>query len=151
MDEIEIKRSFKPSHFGKIVSAQIHHFSDASEVGYCEASYLPLLDDQGQISNILVMAKSRVAPLKTFTIPRLELTAATVAVKVGYMLFKELQISDLQECYWTDSQLVLQYLGNEKRRFDVFVANRAKLIHDYTDVDQWRHVKSKNNPADHAS
>ena len=45
LDEIEIKRSFKPSHFGKIVSAQIHHFSDASKVGYGEASYLRLLDD----------------------------------------------------------------------------------------------------------
>ena len=56
LEEIEIKRSFKPSHFGKIVSAQIHHFSDASEVGYGEASYLRLLDDQGQISNTLVMA-----------------------------------------------------------------------------------------------
>ena len=90
LDEIEIKRSFKPSHLGKIVSAQIHHFSDASEVGYAEASYLRLLDDNGHISTTLVMAKSRVAPLKTFTIPRLELTAATVAVKVGFMLFKEL-------------------------------------------------------------
>ena len=56
LEGIEIKRSFKPSHFGKIVSAQIHHFSDASEVGYGEASYLRLLDDQGQISNTLVMA-----------------------------------------------------------------------------------------------
>ncbi len=151
LDEIEIKRSFKPSHLGKIVSAQIHHFSDASEVGYGEASYLRLLDDNGHISTTLVMAKSRVAPLKTFTIPRLELTAATVAVKVGFMLFKELQIANLLEYYWTDLQLVLLYLMNERRRLHVFVANRVKLIHDYTDVNQWRHVESKDNPADHAS
>ena len=55
------------------------------------------------------------------------------------------------EYYWTDSQLVLEYLMNERRRFHVFVANRVKLIHDYTDVNQWRHVESKDNPADHAS
>ena len=95
------------------MSAQIHHFSDASEVGYGEASYLRLLDEYGQISSTLIMVKSRVAPLKPFTIPRLELTAATVAVKIGYMLYKELQINNLLEYYWTDSKLVLQYLNNE--------------------------------------
>ena len=55
------------------------------------------------------------------------------------------------EYYWTDSKLVLQYLNNEKRRFHVFAANRIKLIHDYTDVKQWKHVESKYNPADHTS
>ena len=117
LDKIQTKRSFKPLHFGKIVSAQIHHFSGASEVGYGEASYLRLLDEHGQISSTLIMAKLRVAPLKPFTTPRLELTAATVAVKVGYMLYKELQIDDLLEYYWTDSKLVLQYLNNEKEDF----------------------------------
>ena len=121
LDKVQVKRSFKPSRFGKVMSAQIHHFSDASEVGYGEANYLRLLDEHGQISNTLIMAKWRVAPMKPFTIPRLELTAATVSVKVGYMLLKELQIDNLQKYYWTDSKLVLQCLNNERRRFHVLL------------------------------
>lgn len=58
----------------------------------------------------LVMGKSRVTPLKKITIPRLELTAATLAVRVDHMLKSELQL-DLQEStYWTDSQSVLKYI-----------------------------------------
>ena len=51
LDKIQIKISFKIVHFGKIFSSQIHHFSDVSEVGYGEASYLRLLDEHGLISS----------------------------------------------------------------------------------------------------
>lgn len=53
--------------------------------------------------------------------------------------------------FWTDSQTVLKYIGNDYTRFKTYVANRVALIRDNTDLSQWRYVKSKDNPADDAS
>ncbi len=97
------------------------------------------------------MAKSRVCPLKTITIPRLELTAALVSVRVSTMLHKELDYNKIVDVYWTDSKVVLGYLNNEARRFHVFVANRVQQIRDETSPEQWRYVEGKENPADEAS
>ena len=72
------------------------------------------------------MGKSRVAPLKPVTVPRLELTAATVSVKVGKMLERELDYPDVKSTYWTDSKVVLGYINYEARRFHIFVANRVQ-------------------------
>ena len=63
-----------PTH----VKRQLHHFSDASEKAYGVVSYLRSQDQEGKIYSYIVMAKSRLAPLKTLTIPRLELQAATL-------------------------------------------------------------------------
>ena len=96
------------------------------------------------------MGKARVAPLKTVTIPRLELTAATVSVKVANMLKEELDYDGLQDFYWTDSKVVLGFINNESRRFQVYVANKVQFIRDHTSPDQWRYVESGSNPADEA-
>ena len=125
--------------------------SDASQVGYGRCSYLRLVDKNGRIHCSLVMGKARVAPLKTVTIPRLELTAATVSVKVASMLKEELDYDGLQDFYWTESKVVLGFINNESRRFPLYVANRVQLIRDHTSPDQWRYVKSGSNPADEGS
>lgn len=85
------------------------------------------------------------------TTPRLELTAAVLAVRVDEMLKKELKIDLDSSVFWTDSMTVLKYIQNETKRFHTFVANRVVVIRDSTDVVQWRHIKSNLNPADEAS
>lgn len=67
------------------------------------------------------------------------------------MLRKELDYNKMVDVYWTNSKVVLGYLNNEARRFHVFVANRVQQIRDETSSEQWRYVKSKENPADEAS
>ena len=99
----------------------------------------------------LVMGKSRVAPAKLVTVPRLELTATCLTVNVGYMLQSELRFEELSEVYWTDSQVVWGYIHNDTKRCLVFVANQVQLINNHTDKEQWNIVDSKNNPADHGS
>jgi len=69
LEKIEIPRCYKPSEF-KHVSSELHHFSDASHMGYGQCSYLRLISADGQIHCVLVMGKSRVTPLKSVTIPR---------------------------------------------------------------------------------
>lgn len=90
------------------MEARLHHFSDASESAYGIATYLVFVDGQGRISCSLVMAKSRVAPLKQVTIPKLELTAAVAAVKVDKMLQKEMLVPLQQSIFWTESTTALR-------------------------------------------
>ena len=104
-----MKRCFKPESFGKVVSRQIHCFSDASTLGYGHVSYLRQVNDKGEIHCAFLVGKARLAPLKIVTVPRLELTAAVLSARIGTMTMKELDLPiDCQE-YWTDSQTVLRY------------------------------------------
>ena len=127
-----IPRCFKPGSFGKVMRAELHHFADASqEHGYGTVSYLRLINDQGQIHCSFVMGKSRVRPLKgAVTVPKLELTAATLATRINKVVMKELEgrmkIDSIT--FWTDSMIVLKYIANKSRRFDTFVANRVASI-----------------------
>ena len=151
LTEINISRSFIPDDFGAVRHCEIHHFADASTTGYGQCSYLRLKNDDGRVHCCFLIGKSRVAPLKPTTVPRLELTAAVVSVKMSNILKEELTYDVSQEHFWTDSKRVLGYICNEERRFNVFVANRIQLIKEYTSNKQWHYVKSEDNPADHAS
>lgn len=93
----------------------------------------------------LVIAKARVAPLKVVTIPRLELTAAVLSVKVSLFLKRELNLPIDREYFWTDSKVVLGYINNEARRFHVYVANRVQIIRDATEPHQWHYIESASN------
>ncbi|XP_067023488.1 uncharacterized protein [Acropora muricata] len=88
------------------------------------------------------------APLKALSIPRLELNAPTLAVKLDRMFRNELELPITSSVFWTDSTSVLRYIRNNDKRFHTFVSNRLTVIHDGSSVDQWRHVDSKRNPSD---
>ena len=133
------------------VRQQLHHFADASEKAYGVVSYLRSEDQEGRIHSNIVMAKSRLAPLKTLTIPRLELQAATLATRQDALLRRELDLDLEASQFWTDSTIVLQYISNQERRFHTFVANRVAEIREKMEVEQWHHVSTKDNPADDAS
>ena len=76
-------------------------------------------------------------------------------MKISQQLKQELDIeediSEVEEFLWTDSQVVLNYISNESKRFKVFVANRVQMIRNNTNLSQWNYVKSADNPADSAS
>ena len=146
-----VPRCLLPSSFGTPTSVQVHNFSDASEVGYGVVSYLRFTNQEDDVHCSLVLSKSRVAPLKQITVPRLELAAATVAVKINYMIQKELEFPIERTFYWTDSTTVLQYIRSETKRFKTFVANRLAVIKDGSKPDQWRYVATSINPADDCS
>ena len=151
LEQFEIQRCLKPKDFGVIVNVSLHHFSDGAEEGYGQVSYVRYLNDKGDIHCQLILSKSRVAPLKRPTIPRLELSAAVVSVKVSLFLKRELDTKIDNEFFWTDAQVVLSYISNESKRFHIFVANRSQFVREKTQLDQWRYVPSKQNPADHTS
>ena len=152
LSQFSIKRCIKPRGFEVISSSQLHHFSDASEIGLGTVSYLRLVNNKGEVHCSFLCAKSRVAPLKTVTIPRLELSAAAISVKQDRLLRRELELPiSAKSVFWTDSTAVLCYVKNETNRYHSFVANRVALIRDGSEPNQWNHVGGDKNPADHAS
>ena len=148
---LSVPRCFKPTEFSAVARVELHHFSDASEYGYGAVSYLRIVDDGGVAHCSFVLGKSRVAPLKVMSIPRLELTAAVVAAKLNRLIRNELEYPIDDTVFWTDSTVVLQYIRNESRRFQMFVTNRVAMIHEESTPKQWRHVNTESNPADVAS
>ncbi|XP_026054781.1 uncharacterized protein LOC113040736 [Carassius auratus] len=151
LTDFSVPRCIKPVDFGVSTSAQLHHFSDASEVEYGVVSYLRLLNADGIAHCAFMMGKSRVAPLKQTTIPRMELAAAVVAVKTDKMLKDELELELQESVFWTDSTTVLRYIGSEGLCFKTFVANRVATIRESTRPQQWRYINTSMNPADCAS
>eukprot|EP00794_Sanderia_malayensis_P005087 gene5087-biopygen4147 len=151
LEVLEIDRCLKPSSFGDVISREIHTFSDAPENSYGVASYLRSIDVSGKIHCAFLLGKSRLAPLKRMTIPRLELAAAALAAKVYTMLKSELEMNIDKAFFWIDSTTTLRYIFNETRRFHTFVANRVGLIRDCSSPDQWKYVPTDENPADDVS
>ena len=150
LEDITVRRCFKPI-VAETVSMQLHVFCDASLCGYGAVAYIRTVSGDDSVNLSLVMGKSRVSPIKPISVPRLELTAAVVGVKLGQLIVNELEYQFEMVVYWTDSTTVLQYISNTTTRFKIFVANRLELIHNATNPGQWRHVSTKQNPADIAS
>lgn len=148
---VKIPRCFRSRGLTNIVEVQLHTFADASERGYAAVSYLRMVDSEGNIHCSFVIGKTRLSPLKVVSIPRLELTAAVLAVQLSQTVQEELQVGVMQVMFWTDSTSVLQYIHNESRRFHTFVANRVSKIRSATEPWQWHHVGSASNPADEGS
>ena len=71
MEQFSVHRYYKPEDFGTIATVQIHHFSDASEVGYGALFYLRFVDADSEVHCPLVMSKSHLAPLKSLSVPQL--------------------------------------------------------------------------------
>ena len=115
LSDVTIPRCYfsKQEHEGSTL--ELHNFSDASEAGYGSVSYLRIAYPHGSIECSFVAGKSRNAPLKTVTIPRLELQAAVLAVQMDNAIRMELDIRRV--VFWTDSMIVLNYISNETRRF----------------------------------
>ncbi|KAL8559090.1 hypothetical protein ACOMHN_008278 [Nucella lapillus] len=151
IDQIAIPRNVFSTGFRRERPIELHHFSDASTTGYGQCSYLRTIDEDNVVHSTLIVAKARVAPMKYVTVPRLELTAAVLAVKMAKFLQAELNLETIKHYFWTDSMIVLAYIKNVSKRFHVFVANRVQQILDFTKAEQWNHVVGEDNPADFAS
>ena len=148
---IEIPRCFRGKDYELDCRLQLHIFCDASHVGYGAAAYIRVQSRTQPTYCILLFAKARVAPLKKITIPRLELTAAVLGIKIFEIIKRNMNENCETIHFWTDSKTVLYYINNSSRRFSSFVANRLTTIHQSSRPSQWNHVSSADNVADLAS
>ncbi|XP_063830956.1 uncharacterized protein LOC135080203 [Ostrinia nubilalis] len=123
-------------------------FCDGSSKAYGCCVYLLTLDEP-KTSHLLI-AKSRVAPIKPVTINRLELLGAALLSRVLKNMYQLLEnkINIVQVTAFTESNVVLAWLNTAPHKLKMFVAHRVVKITDDLSVDNWKHVATHDNPAD---
>ncbi|XP_032682417.1 uncharacterized protein LOC116849399 [Odontomachus brunneus] len=129
---------------------ELHGFADASASAYASVVYLKVTNSKQSIITLLT-GKSKVAPLTALNIPRLELNAALLLVRLLEFVRESLDLASFP-CYcWTDSTVVLAWIQQHPSRWKQFVANRVHEIQSRIPDAKWMHVSSNDNPADCAS
>ncbi|XP_075157794.1 uncharacterized protein LOC142231060 [Haematobia irritans] len=129
----------------------LHCFCDASNIAYAAVVYCRIVS-AGKIFVNILQAKSKVTPIKTISIPRLELCAAKLLVDLTNSVNQSLNGFGIRDIfYWSDSSTVLSWLQKPPSTWTVYVANRVSHIQHYSKPRQWRYVPSSLNPADGAS
>lgn len=150
INEIEVDRWISTT--GKTFHAlQIHGFCDASSQAYAAVVYARVETEDGTINTKLVAARTRVAPLRTISIPRLELCGALLLSRLLKQVSQAMRIPSSQIFAWTDSTIVLAWLAGDPHKWKLFVANRVVEILENVHCNKWHYVDSLNNPADIAS
>lgn len=129
-------------------SIELHCFSDASQVGYGACIYMRTIDSHGNAKTSLLCSKSKVAPLKPTSIPRLELCAALLSTRLCKIITDSIRLSINRILYWCDSSVVLGWLRGNPSKFKTFVANRVGEILEISNSSSWRYVPTAENPAD---
>ena len=123
-------------------------FCDASEEAYSAVVYL-VSSNGREVRSGFVISKSRVAPSKGMSIPRMELCSAVLLTNLmaaAADMLKHIKIDG--RSYYTDCMSVLRWLISAHYSWPVFIANRIRQILLLTDPKDWHYVNTKENPAD---
>ena len=129
-------------------TVKLHVYCDASERAYSAVAYLQGQNKEGEAVTSFVASKSKVAPLKKMTLPRLELMGALIGARLGSSLLKSLSMQRNQLNMWTDSMIVFHWICSTAQRWKPFVSNRVTEIQALTNPELWSHCSGKTNPAD---
>ncbi|XP_043471735.1 uncharacterized protein LOC122504617 [Leptopilina heterotoma] len=127
---------------------QVHGFCDASEKAYGACLYLRSTDRKGEIHVSLVCSKSRVAPIKSTSLPRLELCSAHLLAELCENTIHCLKIPISKMYLWSDSMIALSWINTPSHLLETFLANRVAKIQHLTKIENWKHVPTESNPAD---
>ncbi|XP_062556846.1 uncharacterized protein LOC134221675 [Armigeres subalbatus] len=127
---------------------ELHGYSDASKRAYGAVVYTRCIALDGTISVKLIASKSRVAPIKPMTIPRLKLCGAKLLAELVKKIAVTMKINFDEVNLWCDSSIVLCWLRKPPSALNQFVSNRVAAIVEMTQGYKWHYVQSANNPAD---
>jgi hypothetical protein len=149
LSQIRIPRCYTTRSLNDAI-VEMHTFVDASESAYAAVTYFRIIYDD-RIEVAFVGSKSKVAPTKTVSIPRLELQGALLGARFATNI-QQLHTCNIQRrIFWTDAKVVIDWISSETRKFKPFVAVRIGEILDLTTTNEWRYVSSKLNVADIAT
>lgn len=133
---------------GDAKGVELHGFADASLRAYGAVLYTRCISPDGTVEVNLVCSKSRVAPLKPMTIPRLELCGALLLARLVDKTISAMKIPFKSVTLHLDSQVVLCWLEKSPLALNQFVSNRVAEILELTQSYNWQYVRSEENPAD---
>ena len=128
------------------IDIQIHAFSDASKKAYATAVYLRSEYEDGRVEVRLLSSKTRVAPIKQQTIPRLELLGALISARLVSTLLKSLP-RKIKPTFWVDSTAALCWIRHEKP-WKQYTQSRVQVIRKIVPEASWKHCSGDKNPAD---
>ena len=135
-----LNRTLNKSCHSPEIENEIHIFVDASAVAVAAVAYLKTVPNLGtDVEICYLIGKCKVTPIKQISIPKLELEAAVIRVRLFSTIMKESSFHITCCTIWTDSQVVLDWLSTSKKR-PAFVANRLKEILASTGAYQWKRV-----------
>ncbi|XP_070529049.1 uncharacterized protein [Cardiocondyla obscurior] len=139
------------NHIRNNSTHELHGFSDASQQAIAAVVYIRTCDNDGTISSQLICSKTKVAPIKRHSIPRLELMAALLLVRLMKATFEALDVPAMPHYCWSDSSVTLAWINSTPSRWKEFVRNRVAIIQETLPNSLWKFVKGKENPADIAT
>lgn len=147
METIRIPRCYTP-RLPQALITDFHIFCDASDRAYSAVGYLRLDYGEGEVETRFVAAKSKVAPLKQISIPRLELQAALLGTKLAVSIRESLKFTSAKTYFWSDSGTVINWIRNHERRYKMYVAHRLGEILENSNSNDWRWAPGRENVAD---
>ncbi|XP_045105485.1 uncharacterized protein LOC123500995 [Portunus trituberculatus] len=123
-------------------------FSDGSTIAYGACAYVRWEYRTGMFSSRLLMAKSKLAPLKQLSVPRIELCGALLAARMRETITKELNYNFESVIHIVDSAIVRAQIQKESFGFGTFTATKIAEIQSKTNPEEWWWIPRKDNPAD---
>lgn len=142
IEEAEIPRYyFRKSSSIDLRSLQLHVLVNASKDAYGAVAYFRVLTDEGPICS-LVMARSKMAPLKLLSIPSLELQAAVIGSRQLHSVIEAHSLEVTQRSIWSDSKTVISWMQSKQRKYKPFVAFRIGKILSLTKYSDWRWIST---------
>jgi hypothetical protein len=150
LNDVRTPRNLQPDK-ANIVHSELHTFCDASEEAYSAAVYLRNVYKDETAKVQLVMAKTKLAPRKSLSIPKLELNAALLGARLSTYVMDALNIPELGRFLWTDSSTTRNWLRAVAANYTPFVSHRVGEVQSLTDASEWRFVPGKMNIADAAT
>ncbi|XP_058456625.1 uncharacterized protein LOC131434022 [Malaya genurostris] len=151
LEQVQITRCYFPGYTPKDYSSlELHIFVDASEEAMAAVAYFRIIEGSN-VRCSLVSAKTKVAPIKPLSIPKLELSAAVLGARLSKSVIENHTLPITRHVFWTDSRTCLSWLRSDPKKYRQFVAFRVTEILELTQIDKWRWLPSRLNVADEAT
>ncbi|XP_028405249.1 uncharacterized protein LOC114527754 [Dendronephthya gigantea] len=146
LNDVRFQRCLTPT--GVIGNPELIIFCDASRLAFGTCSYVRWKLAGGTFGVRFVAAKSRVAPLKELTIPRLELQAAVLASRLAKSIQEETRMKFIRTIFFSDSRVTLAWIQGMPRAYKPFVSCRVSEIQSNSNPADWHHCPTAENVAD---